>query len=491
MKIYSCVYFTLEITVIISIICHPLAAQNLFIQHTIDNYFPGACSVCSYDLDGDGELDILAAGNSGNQIAWWKTEKDSSLTFTKFVITTNAPGIIFVDAADVDGDNDMDILGASWEGSEIAIWKNLGGNPILWENIVVDNNIIQAHEVHAAYVDADNLLDLIAASAGSHQIVWYRNNGGNPIVWEKNVVDNQFAGARSVVCFDMNDDGYNDLIGAALNANQISIWYSDGANPVEWNKQIVDNACGGAHWVHLSDLDKDDNQDILAAGCIPGLIAWYRNDGGTPIQWTRQLISNNFSGALSVAAADLDLDNDVDVFGAATNANKVSWWENDGGNPIQWFTNSVLTNYGGAWPVFAVDLDVDGDTDILTTASTGNKVTWLENITILVNTKDEFSSLPENFFLAQNYPNPFNPSTNIQYAISNRQFVSIKVYDLLGREVAILVNEEKPAGEYEVEFNTAGLPSGVYFYQLLVSALQSKDGRAKEFVDVKKMILLK
>ena len=85
------------------------------------------------------------------------------------------------------------------------------------------------------------------------------------------------------------------------------------------------------------------------------------------------------------------------------------------------------------------------------------------------------------FSLQQNYPNPFNPTTSMQYTISSRQFVTLKVYDLLGREVATLVNEEKPAGEYEVEFNAADLPSGIYFYQL----------KAGEFSKTKKMILLK
>jgi photosystem II stability/assembly factor-like uncharacterized protein len=85
------------------------------------------------------------------------------------------------------------------------------------------------------------------------------------------------------------------------------------------------------------------------------------------------------------------------------------------------------------------------------------------------------------FSLSQNYPNPFNPSTTLQYAIGSRQFVTLKVYDLLGREVATLVNEEKPDGEYEVEFNAANLPSGIYFYQL----------KAGSFVEVRKMILLK
>ncbi len=88
---------------------------------------------------------------------------------------------------------------------------------------------------------------------------------------------------------------------------------------------------------------------------------------------------------------------------------------------------------------------------------------------------------PEEFFISQNYPNPFNPTTSIQYAIGNRQFVTIKVYDVLGNEVGILVNEEKPAGEYEVTFNSSGLASGVYVYKLT----------SGNFSESKKLILLK
>jgi hypothetical protein len=92
--------------------------------------------------------------------------------------------------------------------------------------------------------------------------------------------------------------------------------------------------------------------------------------------------------------------------------------------------------------------------------------------------------------LQQNYPNPFNPSTSIQYAIGSTQFVTLQVYDLLGREVATLVNEEKPAGSYNAQFTMNNLPagrqgvqlsSGIYFYKL----------QAGDFVETKKMILLK
>ncbi len=94
----------------------------------------------------------------------------------------------------------------------------------------------------------------------------------------------------------------------------------------------------------------------------------------------------------------------------------------------------------------------------------------------------------EDFKLYQNHPNPFNPSTKIKYSIPDNVILSgannlvrLKVYDILGNEITTLVDEYKPAGEYEVEFNATTLPSGVYFYQLKVG----------EYVETKKMILLK
>ena len=102
-------------------------------------------------------------------------------------------------------------------------------------------------------------------------------------------------------------------------------------------------------------------------------------------------------------------------------------------------------------------------------------------------------NIPSEFSLSQNYPNPFNPVTTIKYAIPNvtlsgveESRVILKVYDILGKEIATLVNEEQRAGNYEVEFNIAqdsrpALTSGVYFYRL----------QAGNFIETKKMLLLK
>ncbi len=95
---------------------------------------------------------------------------------------------------------------------------------------------------------------------------------------------------------------------------------------------------------------------------------------------------------------------------------------------------------------------------------------------------------PENFSIMQNYPNPFNPLTVINYEIPQLSNVTLVIYDILGRQVESLVNEEKAPGKYQATFDASGLPSGVYFYRLSAGSLT---GQAGTFTQVKKMILMK
>ena len=113
----------------------------------------------------------------------------------------------------------------------------------------------------------------------------------------------------------------------------------------------------------------------------------------------------------------------------------------------------------------------------------GKKDIWMAKTIYKIDigaVKEPAQSL-DNFSLEQNYPNPFNPVTTINYTIAAKELVSIKVYDVLGNEIATLVNEEKPAGNYSVNFNASKLSSGVYFYRM----------QAGGFVETKKLILMK
>lgn len=100
----------------------------------------------------------------------------------------------------------------------------------------------------------------------------------------------------------------------------------------------------------------------------------------------------------------------------------------------------------------------------------------------IVSTDNKYNNvIVDDFILEQNYPNPFNPSTKINYTIPELSIVLLKVYGVLGNEIKSLVHEEKPTGNYEVEFNAIGLPSGIYFYQL----------QAGSFIQTRKMVYLR
>jgi photosystem II stability/assembly factor-like uncharacterized protein len=109
---------------------------------------------------------------------------------------------------------------------------------------------------------------------------------------------------------------------------------------------------------------------------------------------------------------------------------------------------------------------------------------------LVVGLTDEIKNIPTNFILHQNYPNPFNPETIISYEVPELSFVTVRVFDVLGKEVVTLNSEEKPSGNYQIEFDATTLPSGVYFYRLqAVPAGRQVSGQS--FVETKKMILLK
>ena len=136
--------------------------------------------------------------------------------------------------------------------------------------------------------------------------------------------------------------------------------------------------------------------------------------------------------------------------------------------------NSSSMRYPIANDLFFMDENVGwmcgGNASILHTTNGG--ITFIDN---------KNPSPPKDFYLKQNYPNPFNPSTKIEYSIPKQSHVIIKVFDLLGREVTTLVNEDKPAGNYNVEFIGSNLPSGIYFYRM----------EAGNYSSTKKLLLLK
>ena len=187
------------------------------------------------------------------------------------------------------------------------------------------------------------------------------------------------------------------------------------------------------------------------------------------------------------AAPDFEEINDLFFIspdsGAALGTNGIVRFTTDGG--VTWFEDNSVTaflngetikrivpfgrNHGFVIGENGFDIFVAKDS------------TYLDSLTVVTNVEYE-PEIVQDFQLLQNYPNPFNPSTIIEYSLPQYGFVTLIVYDMLGREIATLVNEEKPIGSYEVEFDAIGLTSGIYYYQIKIG---------NEFAETKKMVLLK
>ena len=166
---------------------------------------------------------------------------------------------------------------------------------------------------------------------------------------------------------------------------------------------------------------------------------------------------------------------------------------------VSWEDSTQLSTSGGGVSVPAISTS-ETSTHVVWTdyrhGSTNHEIYYKHNPTgNITSVRNPDSEIPTKFSLLQNYPNPFNPSTTIRYAIPNvtlsgssraksrdeGSLVTLKIYDVLGNEIASLVNEEKPAGSYEVDFNASFLSSGIYFYKL----------QAGSFIETKKMVLLR
>ncbi|HEY6626032.1 MAG TPA: T9SS type A sorting domain-containing protein [Ignavibacteriaceae bacterium] len=193
------------------------------------------------------------------------------------------------------------------------------------------------------------------------------------------------------------------------------------------------------------------------------------------IYWGKELVDNTWNLGIKIEQTV----NVSPVFFTMPVEIKINYASGD--TIIKLFNNSQIQEYTLNIPYEPVSISFDPNNWILK-----------DVLSIVLGVEDE--NFPVEFNLSQNYPNPFNPSTKIKYSIPTRPvsspmvkgrtkegFVTLKVYDILGNEIETLVDEEKPAGTYEVTWYAGNLPSGVYFYQL----------KAAEFVSTKKLVLMK
>ena len=293
------------------------------------------------------------------------------------------------------------------------------------------------------------------------KIRWCESDGN------QNFTPHSINGVYGKKVYALDFDGDNDM--DILTAWNNILWNENDGNENFTTHIIADSV--DVHSVCAINVDGDGDIDVLSAD--DNKIVWNENDGNQ--NFTQNTITDSVDAANTIYAHDLNSDGDIDVLSAEEN--KITWYENDGSEN---FTQHTITDtVDGTNDVYAEDMDGDGDIDVL--AATSDGIIWLENLSPLKIDGNTPSKVPYRFALQQNYPNPFNPTTTIEFSLPQLGFVTLKIYNILGEEVATLVSEKLMAGEYKYDWDASGLASGVYLYRMV----------AGDFVQVKKMILMK
>ena len=342
-------------------------------EHLINDNSDYVLSVFAVDIENDGDVDVLeAAYNDG--IKWW--ENDGSQNFAEHSIDALFGGANDVFAIDLDGDGDTDVLGAAYDDDDIAWWENDGSQ--VFTKHTIDGDFDGARSVYPIDLDNDNDLDILGISRAGSQVAWWENDGTQNFT--KHVVDDYFYHGREIHAIDLDGDEDIDILGAAGGGAELAWWENDGDQ--NFTKHSIEQGAGfaGGRCVYAIDIDSDNDMDVLGTAAHINTIAWWENDGSQ--NFTKHIISDSFIEAITGYAVDLDSDGDIDVYGNSyfrtdEPGNKISWWENDGSQ--NFIEHTIALDFVGSRDSYAIDLDSDGDIDILGGASTIMRVSWWES----------------------------------------------------------------------------------------------------------------
>jgi hypothetical protein len=348
------------------------------IEHTVDDTVGNPYGVFSADVDGDGDMDVLVAAYSDNEIVWWENVDGTGTNWTEHTVESGFTWASSVYSADVDGDGDMDVLGASEWDDLISWWENTDGSGTSWVEHIVDSNFLGAWSVCSSDVDGDGDPDVLGAASIGSDITWWDNHDGAGTSWVKHVVDGDFSGAASVNSSDVDGDGDMDVLGAAYLADAVTWWENNDGTGSSWTVHTVGNTFDCPYCVSSADVDGDGDIDVLSAAYSANKVMWWENHDGAGTDWVEHLVDGSFTGGSSVHSADLDGDGDMDILGAAALENTVTWWENANGSGSIWTEHSVSFSYNEPWSISSADLDGDGDLDVLSASFEYSEVTWWE-----------------------------------------------------------------------------------------------------------------
>ena len=373
------------------------------VRWIIDDEVPGLYRLEAADLDGDGDLDVLAGQSSfatGRAVVVYENPSESTVpqgSWDDFVVSSIGSGGAALAAADLDGDGDLDLIGRiDAFPDEYGWWENQStpGGPFgtSWSFVSHSIEIASWDRVAAQDIDRDGDVDIVVIDPGSgFGLSWFDNTSGDGSTWTERSIAAASSSVPAVFALgDYDEDGDADVVAGNV-FNELD-WYENpgpGGYGSAWASTGVVDVGGTVPddltSLHAADLDEDGDVDILSTSWPDDRVAWYENVAGNGTSWTTRDIGTGAATANTVASGDLDEDGDVDVLvsyaGNFTTPGRVVWYDNRSIHRSAAFPQpeTITNSADGAGAVWTADLDQDGDLDVLVASSVDDDVVWLEN----------------------------------------------------------------------------------------------------------------
>ena len=316
--------------------------NEIFTQYNLDTNFPGARAIYAGDFDSSTNSLEIVAGNTSSDLVRLYEYDGSSWSYSSFG-TIPPYNNYDLSGADINGDGNLDLLGTAFTINQpdgLVGWYQNDGSANFTERLIA-GGLINPIGVQAGYINNDNNIDvvLINATNSTNNVRLYTNdgtpeNGGwvqIDIAWNRDYPNGQDL-------IDINGDGNLDVVVAEYGGlsqpflGRIAWWSNDGSGNFSFEADVETDLVQ-ARCVKGADMDGDGDMDLVSAASLgefpntDGDISWYENDGSQ--NFTKRTITTTFDYAYWVVPVDLEGDGDMDLVASAQNANEISWWRND------------------------------------------------------------------------------------------------------------------------------------------------------------------